>query len=75
MYVDIPDHPVIRMMEAYGTPYPEEDEEPICPICGEECDTMYTALDGEVLGCDCCVRSKEPDIRFYPRRMEREGRW
>ena len=55
-YEDIPDHPDIRMMERYGTLHPEEDDfVPFCPICGKECDTVYTDKDGEVLGCDNCV--------------------
>lgn len=55
-YLDIPDHPDIRMMEQYGTLHPEEDDYvPYCPICGKECDTVYTDKDGEVFGCDNCV--------------------
>ena len=73
--IDIPDHPDIRKMEALGTLDPDDDEAPVCPICYEECDTMYTDMNGEVLGCDCCVRSAEPDKRFYPRRMAREAAW
>lgn len=77
MYIDIPDHPDIRKMEMYGTLHPEEDEDeyPVCPLCGEECDTMYTTACGDVLGCDCCVKAEEPDRRFYPRRMAREWLW
>ena len=65
-YPDIPDDPIIRKMEMYGTLCEEEEREPVCPICGNECETMYTDLNGEVLGCDCCVKSDEPDARFFP---------
>ena len=29
-------------------------EVPVCPICGEECDTIYKK-DGEVIGCYHCI--------------------
>lgn len=79
MYIlgeDLPDDPIVRRIERFGTAFQEDEEEeeeiPICPICREECDTMYVGMAGEVLGCDCCVHMKEPDDRFYPRRIARK---
>ncbi len=52
----IPDHPDIRMMEMYGTLNPEEaDFTPTCPICNQECETLYADRSGEVIGCDMCI--------------------
>ena len=45
--------PDITKMEIWGTLNPTE-ENPKCPICGEECYTFYKQ-DGEILGCDICV--------------------
>ena len=28
---------------------------PVCPVCGEECETIYTDINSEVCGCDCCI--------------------
>lgn len=50
------DHPIIRNCEDTG--YPDRKEEfPICPICGEETDTIYKDREGEIVGCDECIRS------------------
>ena len=39
---DLKDDPVIRCMERTGSP-PREDveEQTVCPVCGEECETAY----------------------------------
>lgn len=38
-----------------------EEPEPkrhYCPLCGEECETLYRDKDtGEVLGCNCCIEA------------------
>lgn len=34
---------------------PEEPIYPHCPICGEECDTIYRDKDGEFVGCSECI--------------------
>lgn len=31
---------------------PDEEPMPVCPICGQETDTLYLNRDGEVVGCD-----------------------
>lgn len=37
--------------------YPEPKERPrhTCPVCGEECETLYLGLNREVVGCDECI--------------------
>lgn len=36
-------------------PVPPDPPVVLCPECGRECDTIYTGVNGEVLGCDNCV--------------------
>lgn len=28
---------------------------PICPVCGEEADTLYKDRQGNVIGCTACI--------------------
>lgn len=35
-------------------PSPPERPQPICPVCYQECYTVYL-VNGEVVGCDNCV--------------------
>lgn len=55
---DLPDHPDIRKMELYGTIHPEREEcpDPICPVCQEECETIYLDANGDCCGCNLCVK-------------------
>lgn len=38
---------------------PPDYDVPECPVCGAECDTIYTSMNGEVLGCNECINSKD----------------
>ncbi len=51
----IPDAPGIRMTEATG--YPKKVTWPRCPICGDECETVYKVA-GYVVGCDNCTETQ-----------------
>lgn len=55
MLNEIPDHPVIRNLEATGYPDGKEPEYPHCPLCGEECETIYKDRYGAYVGCDVCI--------------------
>lgn len=33
---------------------PDEPRRPRCPVCGEECETIYRK-GNEILGCDNCI--------------------
>lgn len=55
----IPDHPAIRNAERTGYADSGEPAYPICPICGEECETMYKNRYGAYIGCDVCVETKD----------------
>ena len=46
------DDPIIRSLENTGLP-PWGREQPVCPVCGEGCDTIYRNADGDrILKCD-----------------------
>lgn len=34
---------------------PDSTKWPICPICGEECDSIYKNKDREIVGCGECI--------------------
>lgn len=38
---------------------PRDPEYPICPICGEECETIYRNSDYEIVGCDECMKTED----------------
>ena len=45
----------MSLTSLYGSD-PPEPEEILCPVCGENCETVY--LDaGAVIGCDNCILS------------------
>ena len=60
-----PDHPVIRNMETTGTPDGKAEKYPHCPICGNECETIYrrviseSGCVGSYVGCDVCREAKD----------------
>ena len=33
----------------------EQEEMPKCPFCGWECNTLYRARGGEIVGCENCI--------------------
>ena len=49
------DHPVIRNLELTGYPDGREPRAPICPECGNECETVYINRDFKIVGCDVCL--------------------
>ena len=66
----IPDAPWIREAERDG--YPGGDEpEPECPICGRICDDLYL-VDGDVVGCGCCVKRVDASEWLYEHREVHE---
>ena len=52
----IPDAPWIRDAELNGYPSAEPVE---CPICGWECETIYTDRSGVVCGCEWCMEQQD----------------
>lgn len=70
--MDIPDHPIIQSMERTGYPDGKEPQTPICPICGEECETIYKEMYGSILGCDICISREDAwDVdECFPERSE-----
>lgn len=71
--METPDHPIVQNLERTGYPDGKEPVFPICPVCGEECDTMYKDRYGAYVGCDACmetVNAWDADICF-PEEKER----
>ena len=48
---------------------PPEHANPICPVCGEECETIYKDTNG-VVGCENCISSQ--DAYDWAEEMERD---
>ena len=42
-------------MKDYMIDPPVQKDNPICPVCGEECETIYTDINSEVCGCENCL--------------------
>lgn len=59
MNFEIPDHPDIASAMRTGYPRGVEEKEPVCPECGQPCDTIYKNNDGIVIGCDNCVSTHD----------------
>lgn len=55
---DLPDAPWIREAERFGGPEPPAM---ICPMCGEETDYYYLDTNGDIIGCEYCVRKVDAD--------------
>ena len=51
------EHPGISRVLALGELTPQREYR--CPACGKECEGLYTQW-GAILGCDRCVREREP---------------
>ena len=51
-------------MREYWLDPPDYDNLPTCPICGEECETIYTDINSEVCGCENCV-SEYDSCEYY----------
>ena len=52
----IPDAPWIQEAELYGPPEPDAV---CCPVCGEECNEIYTDMTGTAVGCEHCMQSMD----------------
>ena len=48
----------IRILVA-GYPSGREPEVPICPVCDAECDTIYIGHNGDYIGCENCVTTRD----------------
>ena len=52
-------NPIITNMERTGYPDGKEPDFPRCPVCGEECETVYRDQYGAYVGCDVCMETKD----------------
>lgn len=37
---------------------PPEKPVPVCPVCGNECETVYIDQNGNVVCCDVCIEKE-----------------
>ena len=65
----VPDAPYIREAENDGW---LTDEPVKCPICGEECETVYLDRYGNVFACEHCL--DEQDARDWHNEELERGR-
>ena len=52
--MQIQDAPWIREAERWGAP-PYDDPVTTCPVCGRDCETIYSDMYGDAVGCDKCL--------------------
>lgn len=50
------ENPMIAEMDRHLN---ERENYPICPLCETDCETIYIADDGEIVGCENCVSKKD----------------
>ena len=55
----IPDDPAIRAAERTGYAPGHKPEYPSCPVCGKNCETIYTDNAGNIFGCDVCIKQED----------------
>ena len=47
-----------------------DDYIPVCPVCGEECDTVYLDMNDEIVGCDRCINMEDAYEYLYDEEVE-----
>ena len=59
---------LINKQSVTGSYIPEPPVEPqgkyeynVCPICDDECDTIYKDIWGNICGCENCVKTLSAD--------------
>ena len=55
--MDVMDAPWIREAERDGMP---DAPDPTCPVCGRECEAIYSDFCGDAVGCNECLLRWEP---------------
>lgn len=54
-------------------PDPPEQPMPRCPVCGEECETVYWDVNNQIVGCDNCLL--ELDAYEWYEEERRDGKY
>lgn len=55
---DLPDAAHIRNLRNTGYRDGKDPTYPVCPICDQTCETIYTSADNEIVGCDQCMTTR-----------------
>lgn len=48
----------VYAMERMRLGEPDEPEAVYCPECGQPADFVYTAADGDIVGCENCIEKR-----------------
>ena len=43
------------MIHDYPSPRERQNDDPICPVCKQICDSVQRGEDGEIKGCNNCL--------------------
>jgi hypothetical protein len=43
-------------LESLYGPDPPEPDYPECPVCGDECEEILYSINGDIVGCDHCIK-------------------
>lgn len=46
-------------MREYWLDPPAQDEDPICPVCGESCAEYFFDANNEICGCENCISRRD----------------
>lgn len=64
------DHPIVESLDRTGLPPWDKGQEPICPVCGASCETIYFDRNGDAVGCDECVEARDAWDLMYEEAYE-----
>ena len=53
-------------------PYEPEEEMPICPMCGADCNDFYVYEGREIVGCERCISTEDAWERVEEDRIDAE---
>lgn len=52
--------------------YPSHRPKTICPVCHGDCEYVYKDIDGEVVGCDECLKRMDVDDYWEEQKAQYE---
>ena len=53
------DNPIVESLDRTGLPPWDSGKEPVCPVCGEPCDSIYFDRNNDVVGCENCLTVRD----------------
>lgn len=61
---------IVRSLDSTGLPPWDDGREPVCPVCGEACDTIYFDMNGNAVGCNECLLARDAWDLMYEEAYE-----